>query len=315
MTESIPAETLRLSALETKSVTRKTHRPSANSATGAACRRTHGVHEPPILRLPPGLERQDIVGKCPLLLSDPPAAGRDPADSGLPSSRRLEEGITKLLEADAPGGSLERTSCGNMQDRWYACSCAPHCYVRSISPTGRNPLSLQPSSLPAPAESGVRNQLIRLFLQKYHINTTGDADDTISLDSKQCLWMEPIFERLHRRQPQDKPLLTMNYAEYLLLFRRARANLQIDVVPCQGRHFGASVDRAKNSQTLQSIQKPGRWKSAKFVCRYEKNGRVNQSWSERAPLVQAHCEHCKKLLTSVLLHGHASPTPPRLLRF
>ena len=121
-------------------------------------------------------------------------------------------------------------------------------------------LSLQPSSLPAPAESGVRNRLRRLFPRAGNAwSKTGEADDTISLDSKQRLWMEPIFERLHRRQPQDRPLLTMNYAEYFLLFRRARANLQIDVVPCQGRHFGASVDRAKNSRTLQSIQKPGRW--------------------------------------------------------
>ena len=47
---------------------------------------------------------------------------------------------------------------------------------------------------------------------------------------------------------------------------------------------------------------------------YEKSGRVNQTWSELAPLVQAHCEHCNDLLSSMLLHGHASPTPPRLLR-
>ena len=32
------------------------------------------------------------------------------------------------------------------------------------------------------------------------------------------------------------------------------------------------------------------------------------------PLVQTHCEHCNNFLSSVLLHGHASPTPPRLLR-
>ena len=74
------------------------------------------------------------------------------------------------------------------------------------------------------------------------------------------------------------------------------------------------MDRAENPRTLESIQKRGRWKSAKSVRRHEKSGRVNQSWSELAPLVQAHNEHCNNLLSSVLLHGHASPTPLRLLR-
>ena len=85
---------------------------------------------------------------------------------------------------------------------------------------------------------------------------TGDADDTISLDSKRCLWMEPVFERLQQRQPQDKVLLNLNCAEYLLLLRRAAANLQVDMVPYQGRHSGASVDRAENLRTLESIQEP-----------------------------------------------------------
>ena len=56
--------------------------------------------------------------------------------------------------------------------------------------------------------------------------------------------MEPVFERLQRRQPQDKLLLNLNYAEYLLLFRRAAANLQVDMVPYQGRPSRAPVDRA-----------------------------------------------------------------------
>ena len=90
-----------------------------------------------------------------------------------------------------------------------------------------------------------------------------------------------MFERLQRRQPQDKPLLNLKYAEYLLLFRRAAANLQVNMVPCQGRHSGASVHRAENLRTLESIQKRGRWKSAKSVRRYEKNGTC---CSELAPL-------------------------------
>ena len=51
--------------------------------------------------------------------------------------------------------------------------------------------------------------------------------------STQNRWMGPVFERLQRRQPQDKHLLNLNYAEYLLLFHRAAANLQVDMVPYQ----------------------------------------------------------------------------------
>ena len=58
---------------------------------------------------------------------------------------------------------------------------------------------------------------------------------------------------------------------------------------------------AENSWTLESVQKRG-------ALRKERTS------SELAPLVQAHCEHCNNLLPSAMLHGHASPTPPRLLR-
>ena len=97
--------------------------------------------------------------------------------------------------------------------------------------------------------------------------------------------MVSVFERVQRRQPRDKLLLNLSDAEYLLLFHRAAANLQVDVVPCRGRHSGASVESAENLRTLESTQKRGRWKSAKSVRRYVKSGRVNQSWSELAPLV------------------------------
>ena len=60
---------------------------------------------------------------------------------------------------------------------------------------------------------------------------------------------------------------------------------------CNG---GASVEGAEHSRTLESAQKRGRWQSAKSVRRHEKSRRLIQTWSE--------------------LHGHASPTPPRLLR-
>ena len=147
-------------------------------------------------------------------------------------------------------------------------------------------LSLQPSSFLAATEGGVRSWVILLFRQGSSARSkTGEADEAVSLDSKRCLWMVPAFERLQ-----------LNYTDYLLLFGRAAGNLQVDMVPYQGRHFGASMDRAEKLRTLESRQKRGRWKSAKCVRRHEKSGRANQSWPELAPLVQAHREHCNDLL-------------------
>ena len=172
-------------------------------------------------------------------------------------------------------------------------------------------LSLEPSSFLAPTEGGVRSWghccSLRLVPREAKLDTTTRSVST----QKRCLWLVPVFERLQRRQSQDKPLLNLNYAEYLLLCRRAAENLQVDMVPYHGRHSEASVDRAENLRTLESIQKRGRWKSAQSVRRYEKK-RTCQP--ELAQLVQAHGKHCNNLLPSVLLHGHASPTPPRLLR-
>ena len=118
-------------------------------------------------------------------------------------------------------------------------------------------LSLKPLEILGTDGGGVRSWVILLFPQAGTARSkTRDADDTISLDSKRCLWMGPVFERLQQRQPQDKVLLNLHCAEYLLLLRRAAANLQVDMVPYQGRHSGASVDRAENLRTLESMQEP-----------------------------------------------------------
>ena len=200
-------------------------------------------------------------------------------------------------------GALWPWECAGLVARWWGCAHPGH--VRSVSPT-RGDAVTQTFEVPGTDGGGVRSWVILLFPQTgTPRSNTGEADDTISLDSKRCLWMGPVFERL-QRQPQDRHLLSVNYAECLFLFRRAAANLQVDMLPYQGRHSGASVNRTENLRTLESIQKRGRWRSAKSVRRYEKSGRVNQSWSELAPLVQAHCEHSNNLMPSVLLHGHAS---------
>ena len=129
-------------------------------------------------------------------------------------------------------------------------------------------LSLRSSSFLAPTEGGVRSWVILLILKTGTArSTTGEANDTISLDSKRCLWMEPVLYRLQRRKPQDNPLLNLNFAEFLLLFSRAGANTwiwyHIKAATLELRWTGPKTKR-------WSPQQRGRWKSAKSVRRYEK---------------------------------------------
>ena len=132
----------------------------------------------------------------------------------------------------------------------------------------------------------------------------------ISHDSKRCRRMELVFERLQRRQPQDELLPNLNYSGYLLPSRRelaggcgAMPRTPLWSFGGQGRKPAKVAVHTKNADDGNQPS----------VRRCVKSGRVNQSWSELAPLVHAHCEHCNNLLPSVLLRGHASPTPPRLL--
>ena len=124
-------------------------------------------------------------------------------------------------------------------------------------------LSLKPANFLAPMASGVRSWEILLVPQTETARSkTGGADDTVSLDCERCLWLAPVFERLLRRQPQDKPLLGLSFAEYLVLFRRTAANLQTSTVhPWEGM-----------SMFLRKILRSTRWRDGD--CAPHKEGRV-----------------------------------------
>ena len=69
-------------------------------------------------------------------------------------------------------------------------------------------LSLRPSSFLAPTEGGARSWVILLFLQT---RSALERRTTRSVSTQnRCRWMAPVFERLQRRQQQDKPWLNLN---------------------------------------------------------------------------------------------------------
>ncbi len=172
-------------------------------------------------------------------------------------------------------------------------------------------LSLTPASFLGPAPSAVKDWVVLLFPQeKARRSKVGESDDTIALDSGRFGWLQHVCRELAGRRPRDKPLMTMSYGQFLSVFGLAAANLNIEAVPYQARHSGASIDRAEGRRSLESCQKRGRWASFKSVRRYEKHGRLNQTWNELSPEVKAHCEMCLRIIEGVVLRGEPCPLPP-----
>ena len=124
--------------LETKSVTGKTlevHAASVHkffdwsgflrSSTVKTLEedRSRGVHEPAILKEPPGLERQDTVGKN-FLLADFLTDEEKANDAESPVSQKRKTCVAKVLETIATNGRLHRLERGCVQSRRYVGSCA-----------------------------------------------------------------------------------------------------------------------------------------------------------------------------------------------
>ena len=140
---------------------------------------------------------------------------------------------------------------------------------------------------------------------------TGEEDDAISLHSKRCLWMEPFFERLQHWQPQDKPLLSLNYEKYLFLFRQTCKNLwyQIKAATLELRWTGPKKREHWNPYiNADGGGRPNLYDATKRADVSTKAGQSSLHWSRRIASIAT------TLLPSVLLHGHDSLAPPRLLR-
>ncbi|CAK0800111.1 unnamed protein product, partial [Prorocentrum cordatum] len=171
-------------------------------------------------------------------------------------------------------------------------------------------LSLTSDSFLAPTEHAVQNWVVWLFPEAGVARSkVGSADDTIPCDSGRCPWMCHIFKALKDRQ-SSRPLLDLSYPQFLCLFRRAATNIGVDVVPYQGRHSGASLDRATGRRPLEEVQKRGRWAAMSSVKRYEKSGRLNESWEKLGDASKAHCAAAANLLQEVLPLGRPAPAPP-----
>ena len=64
--------------------------------------------------------------------------------------------------------------------------------------------------------------------------------------------------------PEEEPIFSFSYPEFVKEFTRARRKLRIKkLVPYQSRHSGASVDLCNNHRSIAEVKARGRWGSEK----------------------------------------------------
>ena len=88
-------------------------------------------------------------------------------------------------------------------------------------------------------------------------------------------------------------------------------NLQLHLVPYQGRHSGASIDRSERSRSSEEVTKRGRWKQFKNVARYEKAARLAATDNALSQAQRTHCMACERHLADFIL-GRRCPTLQKL---
>ena len=141
----------------------------------------------------------------------------------------------------------------------------------------------------------------------------GSFDDTISLDSPELRWLEPVLIELKKGNGDD-PLFNTDYPEYVKAFKRAVSDLGAPadkVVPYCTRHSGASIDRARKTRTQEEVTRRGRWGSLKSTARYEKGASLTASWALLTPGLRTWCEACESALEGIIVHGKDTVGPPR----
>ena len=70
------------------------------------------------------------------------------------------------------------------------------------------------------------------------------------------------------------------------------------------------MDVANRVRTLDTVRKRGRWQSAKSVARYEKSGRLQDTWRELNDRQKNYLLLCVDAVEQVVLHGKGAPPAP-----
>ena len=177
------------------------------------------------------------------------------------------------------------------------------CYLRPSEA-----LSLTGQSLLPPTTSAVPHWVVLLFPQREQTTVqswgrgrhSGDRLGTGKLDAKSlpgaC-------------EPRAVPTAFQTDTR-----RSSKFSVRIEAVPYQMRHPGPSLDLAQGIRDITSCQKRGRWATMTSLKRYEKHGRLNDTWRLLSPGTQAYCLTCEHDAEGFILAGKTCPLPPRLVQ-
>ena len=174
-------------------------------------------------------------------------------------------------------------------------------------------LSARCQDLRAPTESAVPHWVLIPYPERRteERSKLRESDDTIAIDSPRLVWLRPAIEILARGG--ETKLGMADYSQLLKVVRRASQSLGLHITPHQMRHSGASIDRARQTRTVEALRKRGRWKTVTSIFRYEKHGRLNDTWGEIRPDVQAWMRMAEAEIANVVLFGKDIGPPPRVL--
>jgi hypothetical protein len=173
-------------------------------------------------------------------------------------------------------------------------------------------LKLTVGQIVEPTRQGVPHWSLLLFpVDRGDRSKTGQMDEGVTLDCPEVQFLTPMLVEL-KTLPPDTAIVDMSYLEFFAAFRATAAELGIPLLPSQGRHSGASMDRAYDRRSQAEVQRMGRWLAAKSVRRYEKRNRLNVSWCSLSAAQQRHCLDCQAAAKDVFYHGKVMNLP-RLL--
>ena len=188
---------------------------------------------------------------------------------------------------------------------------AMDCYLRPSEL-----LSITSGSLVPPSpESGNSWALLLHPSSKGALSKVGESDETLLLNSRRLTFLRPALEILGRSGSTEKSLWSFDYSSLYKALASIGRELGIALVPYIMRHSGVTIDRATGERSQEEAQKRGRWKQASSMRRYEKAGRLGDSWRLLRPEVQQHCRQMASRLAEFIVGGAVPPRiPPRQRR-
>jgi hypothetical protein len=138
----------------------------------------------------------------------------------------------------------------------------------------------------------------------------GESDETVVLNSRRLRFLAPVLQVLATSGDPSDPLWSFDYGTFYKTLAQVGRTLGVPLVPYVMRHSGVTIDRAEGTRTAEEAQKRGRWRQAKSMRRYEKAGRLADSWRHLGGSVQQHCRQMSARIAEFIVGGGRPPTIP-----